>query len=441
MRKLPVLLSLCLAVGSSPPAAAQVTDAERAAARELFREGDELQRAGHFTEALDKFQRAQQVFSAPTNMLRIAECDAALGRLVESSEAYHALVRTPLPPGSPQAFQAALDQARGELAQVEPRVPKLVVKVDPPAAPGPRLEIDGQAVPAALIGEPFPLDPGPHRVRVTASGYTSTEQQVVLKERETTTLPVPLKPIAGVTYSTAGPPVLPAPPLAVPVPPPADSASTASAPPAPPPLLEGTPERLKRRSTTSFLFGLHLGLELPAGNIPISSGSNVRVDTLTSDGLAFALDTGLRFARQFYVGLTLEHAALGIQSSFDHVAPNGVASSPTASTTALGAVLGLIVSPDRPSLFLEAGVEGRWYSLGYTDNTGMKQSETFSTVDLLLGIGAWIPAGRSVRLLPELTAGLGTFSPPSSAGATSSQSDPGHAFLMIGIAGFFNADL
>src|ERR1700735_2616047 len=101
-------LLVALVASSTVPGAAQaqVTESERAAARQLFHEGDELQRAGKFVEALDKFQRAQQVFSAPTNMLRIAECDAALGHLVQSAEAYRALVRTPLPSGSPAAFQS-----------------------------------------------------------------------------------------------------------------------------------------------------------------------------------------------------------------------------------------------------------------------------------------------------------------------------------------------
>src|SRR5579862_8974161 len=89
----------CVLLGASPQALAQVSDAERAGARELFKEGDQLQRAGHFAEALDKFQRAQQVFAAPTNVLRIAECNAALGRLVESAESYRAVVRSPLPTG------------------------------------------------------------------------------------------------------------------------------------------------------------------------------------------------------------------------------------------------------------------------------------------------------------------------------------------------------
>ena len=135
-----------------PQARAQVSDAERAGARELFKEGDQLQRAGHFAEALDKFQRAQQVFAAPTNLLRIAECDAALGRLVESAEAYREVLRTPLPAGSPPAFQAAVDQAKAELSQVEPRVPKA-----------------RRAGAAGRRAEPADADRRPERVRGAAS--------------------------------------------------------------------------------------------------------------------------------------------------------------------------------------------------------------------------------------------------------------------------------
>ena len=172
---LPPFLSSLLALGVtlawSAPAFAQVSDAERAAARQLFRAGDELQRAGHFAEALDKFQRAQQVFRAPTNLLRIAECDAALGRLVESAEAYREVARTSLAPDAPPAFQAAVEQARAELAQVEPRVPRVVVQVQPANVPNAQLQVDGQPVPMALLGEPLSLDPGPHKIAVRAPGY------------------------------------------------------------------------------------------------------------------------------------------------------------------------------------------------------------------------------------------------------------------------------
>jgi hypothetical protein len=424
----------------SRPARAQVTEAERAAARQLFKEGDELQRAGKLTEALDKFQRAQQVFSAPTNVLRIAECEAALGHLVVSAESYRALVRTPLPAGSPPAFQAAVDQGRAELAQVEPRVPKLVVQVEPTSVPAPQLQIDGQAVPAALFGEPFPLDPGPHKVLVYASGYLSTEQTVVLKERETRSLQVPLKPIAGITYAPGATPPPPptTPPVATEAPPPTGELPQGTPPPPPAITDANAPGDRRKRPRVALLLGAHLGLELPAGQIPQpGTGTAINTTDESGGGLAYALDVGVRFARYGYVGLTLEHAALGGGKNHANISPG--ASDLSSNTTSFGAVVGVIGNPDRVSFFGELGFQGRWYSLAWTDASGAKQSAGYSGVELLLGMGLWIPAGRVLRLLPEVTGGIGSFPTPNNAQST--DNTPGHGFVMLGLGGLFNIDL
>jgi len=426
----------------SGPARAQVGDAERAAARELFRQGDELQRAGKIAEALDKFNRAQQVFPAPTNQVRIAECDAALGRLVESAETYRAVVRTSLPAGSPAAFTAAVEQAKAELAQVEPRVPKIVVLTDPPSVPQAQLQIDGQSVPAALLGEQIPLDPGPHRVSVQAPGLAAPEQSVVLKERETKSVTLALKPAPG----TLGPPApvggAPPPGATRPVPPAAEYVGDGSAPP-PPPLVEGGAiEPARKASRVGLLLGLHLGVELPTGQIPVGSAlPAIDMTTVSGTGFAYALEGGVRFARQWYIGLTVEHANLGggrdvgvFQLGAQQVSSN---------TTTAGLVLGLIVNPDRASFFGELGAQGRWYGINWTDPAGRQQSSSYNGAELLLGAGVWIPVGRSFRIVPEATASIGTFTPPdvSSSGSSNNSSGVGHAFFMLGVAGLFNLDL
>src|SRR5215472_16878657 len=104
---LPAALLASLTFTQAAAAQTTVTDADRAAASELFVEGVKLQEAGNFADALDRFQRAQAVFSAPTHILHIAECNAALGKLVESAEAYRALVHTPLPADAPKPFVQA----------------------------------------------------------------------------------------------------------------------------------------------------------------------------------------------------------------------------------------------------------------------------------------------------------------------------------------------
>jgi hypothetical protein len=437
-RFLPALVVVATLAASSTPARGQVTESERAAARQLFHEGDELQRAGRFTEALDKFQRAQQFFSAPTNMLRIAECEAALGRLVESAESYRALVRTPLPPGSPPAFQAAVDQARGELAQVEPRVPRLVVQLQPATA-APQVQIDGQPVPAALLGEPFPLDPGPHKVLLSASGFVSSEQSVVLKERETRSLQVTLQPIAGVTYApgtaATAPPSPPPPGSSTEAPPPSGELPPGTPPP-PPLIADQSPEFVRKRARPSLILGAHLGVEIPAGQIPTPSGDSVDASSLSGSGLAFALDAGVLFARHWYVGLTLEHAGLAAGKTPTSI--DATASALSSNTTSAGVVLGFVVNPDRVSFLGELGLQGRWYTLSWTDATNGTQSASYSTAELLIGMGLWIPAGHTFRLVPELTAGLGSFNSPAGSDVSGSA---GHGFVMLGLAGLFSIGL
>jgi hypothetical protein len=403
-------------------AGAQVSDGQRAAARDLFKQGDELQRAGHFAEALDKFQRAEQVFAAPTNELRIAECEGALGQLVESGEAYRQVVRTALPPGSPPAFQAAVDQAKAEFDQVDPRIPRLVVQVQP-VVPNVRLQIDGQAVPAALLGQPMPLDPGPHKASAGAPGYLGAEQSLLLKERETRVIQLVLKPAPS-------PPPPPA-PAATWVAPSGGSPATGPSPPPPPTTPAPAPEmpapEPRRESRFGLLLGGHLGLELVGGTLPPDASdpdaTSVDLGTVAGAGVGFGLDGGFRFGRHWYVGATLEHAAFG-----STVTDAGTSSS---DTTLAELVIGLIANPDRVSFYGELGLGARWFH--YTIAAGaidtVRQAGEFS-----FGGGVWIPIGRSFRLLPKATLGLGGFD--SDDGATTYA----HVFFMLGTAGFYNAD-
>ena len=435
MRTFPFLLAFTsLASLSSvllcvtPEALAQVSDSERAGARELFKEGDQLQRAGHFAEALDKFERAQQVFAAPTNLLRIAECDAALGRLVESAEAYREVLRAPLPAGAPPAFQAAVDQAKAELSQVEPRVPRLVVQVQPSGVQGPQMQIDGQNVPGALLGEPMPLDAGVHKIAVLAPGYATTEQQVELKEHDTKTVALTLNP----NPQSAGPAATPTPPGP---PPPVLAGQT---PPAPPPIVAtdlGPAEPLRAR--VGLLFGVHLGFEGASGSVPAPGAAGAIDPTkVGSGGLAFGLDGGVRFARHWYVGLTLDRASLGAGNANANDLPGvtGV----TSNTTQLGVILALIGNPDRVSFYGEIGLAERWFDVRETTMTPMPQDHhLYNGGEFTLGLGIWIPIGRSFRLLPKFTIGLGTL-------GSDDPKDPYSGFSsfgMLGVEGLYNLDL
>jgi hypothetical protein len=407
MRKLTFSVALGVALlGACPAARAQVSDAERAAARQLFKDGDDLQHQGQLALALDKFQRAQQVFNAPSNLLRIAQCQAGLGKLVEATETYRALARTVLTPGSPPAFQTAIDQGNTELPQVEPRVPKVVV-VAPPGIPGIGMQIDGQSVPPALIGAPLPLDPGPHTIVISAPGFATAEQRVVLQERDTKTIAMALRPLPPAAVAPPQAPPQPPPPLSSAPQPQPPAAYASPAPPPPPPPDRGVVPSQPPPSRTGLVVGLHLGDQL---FVPGVNGAP------NLSGAAYALDGGLRFGRNWYVGLTFEHA--GLSGSTDGLKFQ-------ANTTTAGVVISLITNPDRVSFYLSVGGEQRWY------NATSPLTGSQSGGEGMLATGVWIPIGSSVRLLPELIASFGTFS-----GASD-----GHQVYVFAVAGFYNLDL
>jgi hypothetical protein len=435
-----VAVALCFAAQTwTMTAVAQVTDVERSAARQLFREGDELQRAGKIAEALDKFQRAEQAYSAPTNILRIAECQAALGHLVESAESYRTVLRSPLPADAPAPFHAALEQAKGELAQVEPRIPKLRVVPDPAKAAGTTFRIDGQIVSPALLGERIPLDPGPHRVQVAAPGYATADATEVLREHDDKMLRLAL--VASSNAPGAGGegalPVLPV------LPPSATSTSDAAAPhevpPPPPPYESPTGSGSRTPLNRSVLVGVHVGGTFPAGTVPTNVGNQTSTDMANASlgGVALGLDAGVRLARRWYVGAMVEHATLGEGHGVASVKPGYT--SDKSDTSLLEFVLGFVANPDKPSFFGELGAGCRWYSLTVSGAAGAKDSAQNETgPELTLGGGIWIPAAKSVRLLPELTAGIGTFR--TYRGDVPDGPLAGHVFISVGLAGLFNAD-
>jgi hypothetical protein len=197
-----------------------------------------------------------------------------------------------------------------------------------------------------------------------------------------------------------------------------------------------------------FLFGLHLGWTAPEGDLPLADGTSTDASNLSGGGFAYALDGGFRFARRWYVGLTLEHASLGDGKS-PSVAMENVGfpvGSISSNTTMLGLIFAVMVNPDRTSAYFEIGAAERWYNLTATGTDMVTTGSTsYSSGEGMIGVGLWIPAGRYVRILPKVTLGVGNFSTPSGAMAPppglSSSSNALHEFVMLNIAGFYNLDL
>jgi hypothetical protein len=205
---LPLIAFLLLAA----PAAAQVSDADRATARMLAQQGQEALESQDWAVAAERFARADALVHAPTLMLGQARAEVGRGRWIAALELYSRILREGVPAGSPAPWGKALQDAQKELAAFEPRVPAAVIELKGAGAATAKVSIDGTPVPAAAIGVNRPVDPGKRTLRAEAEGYAPVEVVMTFTERkvEKVTLQID-QPRA--TPSDASPP---APPPAAP---------------------------------------------------------------------------------------------------------------------------------------------------------------------------------------------------------------------------------
>ncbi|WP_245677742.1 hypothetical protein [Chondromyces crocatus] len=203
----PVALALSLLL---PAGAAQAqSDQDKAAARSLWSQATESLSAGRFDEAIDLASRAEALMHAPTHLIIVARAQAKLGRLVLAKETYLKIIREELAPTAAGAFRNAQQEARDELAAIEPRIASMKVSVQGAGGRKFQVKIDEQQVPDALIGVFRPIDPGQHRVTAYLTGMKPVEEAVTLGdgEKKEVSLTVPEGPLpSGVPSSSTDDP-------------------------------------------------------------------------------------------------------------------------------------------------------------------------------------------------------------------------------------------
>lgn len=178
------LLAWMLAAGAiSPPVCAEEADAgTRVAARELAVAGAEAFDKQDFATALDRFQRAEQLYKAPSIAVMVARCLARVGRVVEAVDKYEETLRMPLDAAAPEAFQRAVADATVEVESARARVARLELTLPAGAPAGSEILLDDKPVPRALLGVPTPVDPGTHRIVARAPGKVPYRTEVRLAE-------------------------------------------------------------------------------------------------------------------------------------------------------------------------------------------------------------------------------------------------------------------
>jgi hypothetical protein len=177
-----LLVLLVAAIGFAPGVAwAQASDADRATARSLAREGYNAQQQTQYAVAADRFARADALVHAPTLLLGLARAQVGLGKLVEAEETYQRVAREPLPANAPPAFARAVEDAKSEVATLAPRLAWVTIDVGAVGRP-PEVTLDGVAVPVAAIGVRRACNPGTHSIKASAAGFAPAEKTFVATE-------------------------------------------------------------------------------------------------------------------------------------------------------------------------------------------------------------------------------------------------------------------
>jgi hypothetical protein len=165
-----------------------------AAARKLGVEGVKLANAGKCDEAIDRLDRAERLFHAPTILGRLGVCEVAVGKLVAGTESLQRVVREALPPNPPAAYVAAKARAQKVLDAALPRLAHLTVELRAPSGAKVAVKVDGETLSDALVGVSHPVDPGEHNLEATAPDYLTATTKVTLAEGQNTSATLTLEP-------------------------------------------------------------------------------------------------------------------------------------------------------------------------------------------------------------------------------------------------------
>ena len=161
-------------------AGAQEIDSQvRQAALALAARGDELFKNGDYAAALAEFTRAGELVSAPTLILRQAECLEKLGRLVEAAETFRKVAEFTLQDDATEPFQLAVTAAKERLVAVEARIARLeiIVQAENPGAAF--VTLNDQPLSVTQRQKALELNPGRYSVKAVADSHSAFEEVIL----------------------------------------------------------------------------------------------------------------------------------------------------------------------------------------------------------------------------------------------------------------------
>jgi hypothetical protein len=200
-----VFLVLCCApIWAAAPLRAQPSEAPLAAtseqavdqARQLFSEGLGFVEQEDWAQAEDRFRRVLALRSSHVVSYNLASALTHLGRLVESSELLHAIVRD-------STADATTHDAAGQLlSEIEARIGTLTIRLVGDAS-GAKLSLDDKPLELSGQVQTTSVDPGEHRVVVQRDGVAVAEKNVAVGDQAPLQVEIALELAPRVTAAAA----------------------------------------------------------------------------------------------------------------------------------------------------------------------------------------------------------------------------------------------
>jgi len=178
---------LLVLVALTSPALAD-TNPNAAVADEAFKQGRELLKAGKWVEACEQFDKSQRLDPQLGTLFNIGQCSEHIDHLATAVAAYRELV-------AKDTNDARKTAAKERVATLEPRVPKLLVRVTKPVV-GVTVSLESKSGSRDIAAnQPVEIDFGDYSVTVRARGHRELISRIKIgEERKTTTIEAALEP-------------------------------------------------------------------------------------------------------------------------------------------------------------------------------------------------------------------------------------------------------
>jgi hypothetical protein len=167
--------AVSLLVGMSSPVTAQDKEA---LAEALYKSALDLMEQGKDSEACPKLKQSQEIDPAVGTLLYLGLCYERIGKPASAWATYRAAGEASRKANQPERRDIAMERA----AKIEPTLSTLTLLLPREAhVPGIEIFLDGSPVGTASVGVPMPVDPGPHRIEISAPGHVAMTEDVLVE--------------------------------------------------------------------------------------------------------------------------------------------------------------------------------------------------------------------------------------------------------------------